>query len=197
MASQESISHESISVESSIVTVSRRAPAASVGTEAGRTVVWLRGEQDVTTVAALSQALARGIALDDADLVVDLSEVRFMDAATIGVIIRARNVLRLRSRSLALRSAWGLTRRVLDLCGLVDLIDLRSADPSPTAGAAGAPGSRLTLQTTGRVDRRAEASAPTSSRAVDPVRAADGTPASSASPGRAHGLRYEVGRGGL
>lgn len=71
---------------SSSVTVSSRRPASFAGRDADRTVVWLRGEHDTSTVAALSETMARAMALDDSDLVLDLSEVQFMSAATVGVI---------------------------------------------------------------------------------------------------------------
>ena len=72
--------------------------------------------------------MARAIALDDADLVLDLSGVEFMDAATVRLIIRAREFLRLRSRSLTLRSPSTHARRVLDLCGLDDHLDRHPVD---------------------------------------------------------------------
>jgi anti-sigma B factor antagonist len=93
------------------------------GGDADRGVVELRGEHDISTVTALSETLARAIARDDADLIVDLSGVLFMDAATIGVIVWACNILRLRSRSLVLRSPSALARRVLEVCGLAVLVD--------------------------------------------------------------------------
>ena len=40
-------------------------------------------------MVALCLTVARAIAADDTDVVIDLSEVTFMDAATIGVMIRA------------------------------------------------------------------------------------------------------------
>jgi anti-anti-sigma factor len=108
-----------------------RSPAASAGRNADRTVR-LRGEYDISTVAALSETLARAIALDDADLLDDLSGVQFMDAATIGVIMRARSGLRLRSRSLTLRSPSPCERRILNLCGLASLLDPGvDREPSP------------------------------------------------------------------
>ena len=58
---------------------------AGVARAAGRTVVWLRGEHDISTVDALANVLARAIAFDD-DVVVDLCDVEFMGAATVGVI---------------------------------------------------------------------------------------------------------------
>lgn len=90
----------------------------AVGRDADRTVVWLHGDQDISTVAGLSEMMAQAIALDDDDVIVDLSGVAFMGAATLGVIMRARQLLRLRSRRLALRSPSRCARRVLELCGI-------------------------------------------------------------------------------
>jgi hypothetical protein len=56
-------------------------------------------------VTDLSRIFDRAMARDAADLVVDLSGAQFMGAATAGAIVRTRNSLRLRSRSLVLRSA--------------------------------------------------------------------------------------------
>jgi anti-anti-sigma factor len=102
-----------------------------VGRSEAQTVVWLSGEHDLSTVAALSGTLAGALALDDADLVVDLSAVEFMGAATIDVIVRAKELLDLRSRAPTLRSPSKSARRVFDLCGLADLIGPSSADAVP------------------------------------------------------------------
>lgn len=147
-------------IESLSVTVSRRGLRAFARRDTDRTVVRLRGEHDVSTVAALSETMARAIARDDADLVVDLSEVQFMGAATVGVIVRARELLGLRSRSLALRSPSRCARRVFDLCGHADLLDPRRVDATPAVGAAGALGTWVTVPATHRIDQRADASAP-------------------------------------
>jgi anti-anti-sigma factor len=96
--------------------------------------VWLSGEHDLSTVDALSQTLARAFALDDADVVLDLSDVQFMGAATIDVIVRASGVLDLRSRVLTLRSPSEPARRVVDLCGLAELVEASFVDAQPLAG---------------------------------------------------------------
>ena len=104
--------------------MARIAHAAELaGSEAGSTLVLLRGEHDVSNADALSDAIARAIACDDADLVVDLSKVEFMGAATIGVFVHASELLRLRARSLTLRSPSTQARRVLDVCDLDDHLD--------------------------------------------------------------------------
>jgi anti-sigma B factor antagonist len=118
---------------------STRGPLTFPAPAADRTVVWLRGEHDVSTVSALSQTMARAIALDDGDLVVDLSGVQFMDAATVGVIVRARDFLALQSRSLVLHAPSACAARVLDLCALADLLEPKPDHtrpyPAPADGA--------------------------------------------------------------
>jgi anti-anti-sigma factor len=102
---------------------SRRRPAVFSGCDADHSVVWVRGAHDASTVVALCLTMARAIAFDDADLVIDLSEVTFMDAATVTVMIRAEAFLRDRSRSLMLRSPSTHARRVLGVAGLVELVN--------------------------------------------------------------------------
>jgi len=98
--------------------------------DSDRTVVWLRGEHDASTVTTLWETMGEAIALDDADLVVDLSGVEFMGSATVGVIIRAREALRPRSRLLTLRCPSRCAQRVLDIYGLTNLLDSRPIDPT-------------------------------------------------------------------
>ena len=120
---------------------------AFVGREDDRIVVWLRGEHDSSTLAALSETVAGAFALDDADVVVDLSGVEFMGVATVGLIIRAGEFLRLRSRCLALRAPSTCARRILDLCGLAGLLDPRSVMPRVT-GTTGALGTWVAVPAT-------------------------------------------------
>jgi anti-anti-sigma regulatory factor len=56
----------------------------------------------------------------DADVVLDLSEVEFIDAAIVGVIVRAREFLGMRSRRLTLRSPSACASHVMKLCGVDD-----------------------------------------------------------------------------
>jgi anti-anti-sigma factor len=113
-------------IGSSCTTVSDRPALSREGPEAGPIVVWLWGEHDLSTDDALCAVLARAMALDRAGLVLDLSEVEFMAASTLGVIVRARDFLRQRSRSLTVRCPSGFVGRVISACGLNDLLT-----PSP------------------------------------------------------------------
>lgn len=117
---------------------SARSPAHAVGRgesphlvsfDPGRTVLWLRGEHDIATVAALSDTLARVIAADDADVVVDLRRVSFIDAATIGALVDGRMTLARMGRRFALRSPSTCAMDVLILCELADLVEAAPGAP--------------------------------------------------------------------
>ena len=139
-------------IGSSFFTVPDRPLLNREGPEAGPIVVWLRGEHDLSTDDALCLTLARAIALDRAGLVVDLSEVEFMAASTLGVIVRAREFLRQRSPSLTVRSPSAFLGRVINVCGLDDLLG-----PSPEM-ATDVTGKSLrswvAVTAAGRSDRR-------------------------------------------
>lgn len=104
-------------------TVAIRRPAALVSIEGERTVLWLDGECDMATRPALTETLAKTISRDGTDLVVDLTRVTFLGAATINTLVQSRNIMRGQSRKLTLRSPSGLARRVLVLCGLTALLE--------------------------------------------------------------------------
>lgn len=93
---------------------------------ARQTVICLSGEHDAFNADALSVAMARAMATGEADVVVDLRDVEFMAVATVGVIVRARALLRLQSRSVVLRSPSACAQRVLDVCSVADLVEPRT-----------------------------------------------------------------------
>lgn len=90
-------------------------------------MIWLRGECDLDAASQLRDTLLGAISTGTSDVVVDASQVTFVDAATIGVLIAARNALRSQSRHLTLRAPSERVLRVLDLCGLGQL----AGDGSP------------------------------------------------------------------
>jgi anti-anti-sigma factor len=98
------------------------APVVSVVRRDGHTLVRLEGEHDIASLFVLADALALAIALDDADLVIDLSDVQFMGSAPMRVLIRCRNLLRAQARDLTLQSPAPCVQRMLHLCGLGDFV---------------------------------------------------------------------------
>ena len=108
------------------ITVSPR--GAGTNRDGGFTIVWLRGEHDVSTAADVEAAIRRAIVDDDAaDLVVDLSDVDFMDASTIGVIVRTRNYALSLSRSLTVRAPSPRARRLFEVCNLEPMLEPAAA----------------------------------------------------------------------
>ena len=114
------------------VSVSRRGSADG---DPERTVLWVGGDQDIATKVSLVATIARAAQLDDVPLLIDLSAVTFMDASIVGAIIGSRNQLRSRARSLELRAPSPAALRVLELCGLANLVH-RDPIHSTAVGAA-------------------------------------------------------------
>jgi stage II sporulation protein AA (anti-sigma F factor antagonist) len=106
------------------------------GPESGASVLWLRGEHDISTVAALSAAIDRAVALDEPKVVIEMSEVEFMSAATVGVIVRANENLRSLSRSLTLVAPSPCVRRIFAVCGLSYLFEEMQPAAVPDAKTA-------------------------------------------------------------
>jgi anti-anti-sigma factor len=125
-----------VTAGSSFFTVPDRFPRGWGGPEPAPIVVWLWGEHDASTDRALSLILVRAIAADSAGLVLDLSEVEFMSASTLRVIVRAREFLRQRSRSLIVRSPSAPARQAIDACGLTHLLGPNPEMAGALAGTA-------------------------------------------------------------
>ncbi len=151
---------------SSFFTIPGRPRFSREEPEASPIVVWLWGEHDLSTDDALCATLARAIALDSAGLVLDVSEVEFMAVSTFGVIVRARELLRQRSRSLTLRCPAAFIRRVIDACGLNDLL---GPDPEMAVEKGKALGSWAAMPASERPGGRPGPSAPVPGRTPECV----------------------------
>lgn len=104
-----------------------------VGTAALLTV---RGELDVDSREVLGRALS-GAAARCSTVVIDLDDLRFVDAAGMGALVGASNVLRGRSGRLVLRRPCGIVARVLDVAGLGDLLEYAAGPAAPLPTGAG------------------------------------------------------------
>jgi ABC-type transporter Mla MlaB component len=83
--------------------VAAHGSAPRVSRQSDSIVVWLDGEQDLTTVPVLADMLAKASSVNDADLIVDVSAVTMIDTATIEALLERRNTLHRQCRSLTLR----------------------------------------------------------------------------------------------
>ena len=96
-------------------------------------VVQLWGEHDGSTVGLLAAVLASAVALDEANVVVDLSKVQFINSATVRVFIASSETLEQAERKFSLRSPSRSARRVIDLCGASPLVEAASTRAAPAA----------------------------------------------------------------
>ena len=82
-------------------------------------IVTASGQLDLAVNDALRDVLAR---LDGA-VIVDLSNVTFIDSSAIGVLVGAQTRLTEAGGTLRLRNPQDLPRRVLEIVGLADWIE--------------------------------------------------------------------------
>jgi anti-anti-sigma factor len=95
----------------------REDPVAGIDRNDGATVVRLAGELDLYNAHTVREALIACCEETPPRLVVDLSEVKFIDSTALGVLIEART--RMENRRGFLLAAPGLeTRRALEISGL-------------------------------------------------------------------------------
>ena len=89
----------------------------------GCLVVRLRGEFDVATVPLLAEILAAIIAVDGADVTIDVRDVGFVDSAAVRVFEHGHAFLVDHDRVLRLSAPTPVIRLVLDLCDASVLVD--------------------------------------------------------------------------
>ena len=93
----------------------------------GGIVIAARGEIDRSTAAGLSDALRRATIVAESTVTLDLCEVTFMDSSGISVLLNAVRRLTRRDLRLRLVCARGELLRVLQLAGLTEKLDVRTA----------------------------------------------------------------------
>jgi len=95
----------------------REDPVAGIEHNDGGTVVRLAGELDLYNAHAVREALLTATEESPDRLVVDLSDVSFIDSTALGVLIEARS--RMSNRRAFILAAPGLeTKRALEVSGL-------------------------------------------------------------------------------
>jgi anti-anti-sigma factor len=99
-----------------------RAARYEISRSPARTVVTLCGEYDSASSNGLSALLTATVGDSQGDVEIDLSQVRFFDASTIGRFVACRDLLAREKRSLTLRGPTPLGAQILSICGLGDLI---------------------------------------------------------------------------
>jgi anti-anti-sigma factor len=91
---------------------------------AGAPSVVVRGELDMSTAAELAATLDDAIRESVGTLIVDLSDLVFLDSSGVKELIRARAVLGSEDRTLLVVCPPGPARRALELTGAAELLAL-------------------------------------------------------------------------
>ena len=91
----------------------------------GETVVRAAGELDVNTAPELREQLARLVSEGARRIVVDLTDVSFVDSTALSVLVSALKRLRQADGDLELASPNPSVRRVFEITGLTRLFIIR------------------------------------------------------------------------
>lgn len=89
-------------------------------------VVTLRGELDIANAADLGAVLSEAVARNP-HVIADLSDLAFIDCASLSVLVRARTQAREAGGDLVLAGARGKVRRVLALPCLADVFPVHAS----------------------------------------------------------------------
>jgi anti-sigma B factor antagonist len=88
------------------------------GSQAGHHVIAVRGENDLFTAPELKQALTDAIEGGQHRVVIDLTEVSFLDSTALGVLIGAVKRLRSRGGALAIVNTEPSIAKTFEITGL-------------------------------------------------------------------------------
>jgi anti-sigma B factor antagonist len=97
-------------------------------TDGASVVLWMRGDLDMAAEAAMTAAFARIFAEPVREVVVDLSEVDFLDSTGIRVLLLGRDRAQRSDAVLTVRHPRPLVESVLRISGLAHCFGLPPSD---------------------------------------------------------------------
>lgn len=92
----------------------------------GYTVVWVRGEIDIATAPELMRELAGAVGANQCRVVVDLTQVTFMDASGLNALVLARGRAEASSGEFRLVGTSGMVCKILHITGLDQFFSVHS-----------------------------------------------------------------------
>jgi anti-sigma B factor antagonist len=110
----------------------REPPVRGVESHDGAIVLRLAGELDLYNAEEVRSALADALATEPTRIVIDLSEVNFIDSTALGALIEARS--KLGRNDLLLAAPQLETRRTLQVSGLDRTLPVRDSVDEALAG---------------------------------------------------------------
>jgi anti-sigma B factor antagonist len=102
--------------------------SVEVTEEAGATVAYIRGEVDMATCERLRDSIEPYLGPRQT-VILDLSEVAFMDSSMLNLLVRARGRLTEDGGSLMLRNPSEAARRLLAIWEMSDLLEAARPEP--------------------------------------------------------------------
>jgi anti-anti-sigma factor len=96
--------------------------AWTVMTHDGEAVIGLQGEIDLAVAPALEAELVERAGALTGDLVLDCSDLTFIDSTGLTALIRVRQRLEADDRALVLRHVSNACRRPIEICGLTEVL---------------------------------------------------------------------------
>ena len=103
----------------------------------GRTILAVEGEIDAYTAPKLQSALDETIPERATDVVVDLSQVGFLDSTGLGALVSGLNRAREHDGDLALVVATDRVRRIFEISSLTELFALHETLEAALTGGQG------------------------------------------------------------
>ena len=97
---------------------------AGVHEENGATVITLEGEVDLSVAGELREILVSPEVLDSLTVRVDLSKVRFLCSTGVGLLVSTCKRIRGTGGTFSVICGQSAVRRVLEISGLVDYLEL-------------------------------------------------------------------------
>jgi len=95
-----------------------------VSTDDGTTVVSVRGEVDLYTAPKLREHLDEALQGDLPQVVVDLTQLDFIDSTGLGVLVGALKQVRAGGGDMSLRNPSRSTHKILEIAGLTELFSV-------------------------------------------------------------------------
>lgn len=109
----------------------------------GHTIVWAQGEIDIATVNGLMQELANAAHGHQCRVIVDLTDVTFMDSTGLNALVSARRKASAGGGEVQLVGACALVRKILRITGLDQIFPVYSTIDEAIGAGAGAQHSRM------------------------------------------------------
>lgn len=101
-------------------------------------ILSLRGELDITTLDCAEREVQALEGAGPRVLVLDLSELEYVDSSGVRLVLLAEERARAVGRRLAVRLGTGPARRVFEVLGLVERLDVVDGASGPGASGPGA-----------------------------------------------------------